>query len=75
MNMLSRDLVFTHYNPELPLVITADTSPIGIVTILPHLLSDNASPGKMIEVSIAYASRAMTTRNTIICNSTVRDWQ
>ncbi|KAJ8879745.1 hypothetical protein PR048_020353 [Dryococelus australis] len=51
--------VLAHCNPDLPLVVTADTSPVGVGAMLAHIVPD-AQPGKTREIPIAYASRTLS---------------
>ncbi|KAJ8884734.1 hypothetical protein PR048_010930 [Dryococelus australis] len=51
--------VLAHYNPDLPLVVTADASPVGVSAVLAHIVPD-AQPGKTREIPIAYAFRTLS---------------
>jgi len=48
------DQVLTHYNPDLPVVLTCDASNNGLSAVLSHVLSDNT------EKPINFASRALS---------------
>jgi len=43
--------VLVHYNPYLPLILACDTSPVGVGTVISHMMPDG------YEKSIAFASR------------------
>ena len=51
--LLSSNLL-VHYNPDLPIVLCSDTSPVGICSVLSHIMPDGS------ERPIAYASRTLT---------------
>lgn len=46
--------VLVHYNPELPLILTCDASPVGIGAVISHQLPDGS------EKPVAFASRMLT---------------
>ena len=51
--LLSSNLL-VHYNPDLPIVLCSDASPVGIGSVLSHIMPDGS------ERPIAYASRTLT---------------
>ena len=53
-NLLKSSNLLVHYNPDLPLVLCSDASPVGIGSVLSHVLPDGS------ERPIAYASRTLT---------------
>ncbi|XP_003241242.1 uncharacterized protein K02A2.6-like [Acyrthosiphon pisum] len=52
--ILMSEQVLTHYNPDLPIVLTCDASNNGLGAVLSHVLSDNT------EKPINFASRALS---------------
>ncbi|CAI6343879.1 unnamed protein product [Macrosiphum euphorbiae] len=52
--ILMSEQVLTHYNPDLPIVLTRDASNNGLGAVLSHVLSDNS------EKPIHFASRALS---------------
>ncbi|XP_030838252.1 uncharacterized protein K02A2.6-like [Strongylocentrotus purpuratus] len=52
--VLSSDVVLTHYDPKKPLVLACDASPYGLGVVLSHLMEDGE------ERPVAYASRTLT---------------
>ena len=52
--MLFQDRVFTHFNPDLPVVVACDSSSYGLDAVLSHRMPDGS------ERPIAYASRSLT---------------
>ncbi|XP_041376684.1 uncharacterized protein K02A2.6-like [Gigantopelta aegis] len=46
--------VLTHYNPNLPIRLACDASPVGLGAVLSHVMDDG------VERPIAYASRSLT---------------
>ena len=52
--LITSDLVLTHYDPKLPVKLACDASPVGIGAVLSHVMEDNA------ERPIAYASRTLS---------------
>jgi len=52
--MITSEQVLTNYDPSLPLRLACDSSPVGIGTVLSHVINDGS------ERSIAFASRALT---------------
>lgn len=52
--ILSSDLLLTHYNPELPIIVSADASSVGVGATISHKMPDGA-----IKV-VQHASRALT---------------
>ena len=53
--MLKSSTLLVHYNPDLPLVLNCDASPVGIACIMSHVIPDNT------ERPIMYASRTLQT--------------
>lgn len=51
--ILSRAPVLAHYDPELPLILSCDASPVGVGAVLAHVYPDKT------ERRIAYASRTL----------------
>ena len=51
--LITSDLVLTHYNPNLPLKLACDASPVGIGAVLSHIIEDGT------ERPIAFASRTL----------------
>lgn len=51
--MITSDQVLTHYDPNLPLRLACDASPVGIGAVLSHVFKDGA------ERPIAFASRSL----------------
>ena len=51
--LITSDMVLTHYDPELPLRLACDASPVGIGAVLSHIMDDGT------ERPIAYASRTL----------------
>ena len=52
--MIASDLVLTHYDPNLPLQLACDASPVGIGAVLSHVMPDGT------ERPIAFASRSLS---------------
>lgn len=52
-NILNSDLVLTHFNPDLPLILTCDASTVGISAVLSHRMPDDS------EKMIACTSRTL----------------
>ncbi|XP_053395598.1 uncharacterized protein K02A2.6-like [Mercenaria mercenaria] len=52
--LLTKEPVLTHYNPDLPVRLATDASPVGISGILSHVMPDGS------EKPIAFASRTLT---------------
>ncbi|CAB4040584.1 G- coupled receptor GRL101 [Paramuricea clavata] len=52
--MVVSDLVLTHYDPNLPLQLACDASPVGIGAVLSHVMTDGT------ERPIAFASRSLS---------------
>ena len=52
--MIVSDLVLTHYDPNLPLQLACDASPVGIGAVLSHVMADGT------ERPIAFASRSLS---------------
>ena len=52
--MITSEQVLTHYDPNLPLRLACDASPVGIGAVLSHVMSDGT------ERPIAFASRTLT---------------
>ncbi|XP_052814094.1 uncharacterized protein K02A2.6-like [Mya arenaria] len=52
--LITSEPVLTHYNPELPVRLATDASPVGISGILSHVMPDGS------ERPIAFASRSLT---------------
>ncbi|CAB4015954.1 Hypothetical predicted protein [Paramuricea clavata] len=52
--MIVSDLVLTHYDPNLPLQLACDASPVGIGAVLSHVMTDGT------ERPIAFASRYLS---------------
>ncbi|KAJ8895646.1 hypothetical protein PR048_000982 [Dryococelus australis] len=46
-------------NPDLPLVVTADASSVGVGAVLAHIIP-GAQPGRTIYMSISYVSRTLS---------------
>lgn len=46
--------VFVHYNPNLPLILACDASPVGVGAVISHTMPDGS------EKPIAFASRMLT---------------
>jgi len=57
--ILASDLVLMLYNPDLPIVVSADASPVGVGATLSHQVTID---GKIVERPVAYASCSLTTR-------------
>lgn len=53
--LITSDEVLTHYDPNLPLCLATDASPIGLGAVLSHIMPDGT------ERPIAYASRSLST--------------
>ena len=53
--MLKSSTLLVHYNPDLPLLLNCDASPVGIACIMSHVMPDNT------ERPIMYASRTLQT--------------
>ena len=51
---ITPEQVLTHYDPNLPLRLACDASPVGIEAVLSHVMSDST------EQPIAFASRTLT---------------
>ena len=52
--LMTSDMVLTHYNPDLPLRVACDASPYGLGAVLSHDMPDGT------ERPIAFASRSLT---------------
>ena len=52
--MIVSDLVLTHYDPNLPLQLACDASPVGIGAVLSHVMADGT------ERPIPFASRSLS---------------
>ena len=52
--MIVSDLVLTHCDPNLPLQLACDASPVGIAAVLSHFIADGT------ERPIAFASRSLS---------------
>ena len=52
--LITSDMVLTHYDPERPLRLACDASPVGIGAVLSHIMEDGS------ERPIAFASRTLT---------------
>ena len=52
--MIASDLVLTHYDPNLPLQLACDASPVGIGAVLSHVMPDGT------ERPIAFAWRSLS---------------
>jgi len=57
--ILASDLVLMLYNPDLPIVVSADASPVGVGATLSHQVTVD---GKIVERPVAYASCSLTAR-------------
>ena len=51
--MLKSSTVLVHYNPDLPLLLNCDASPVGVTCILSHVMPDGS------ERPVMYASRTL----------------
>ena len=51
--MLKSSTVLVHYNPDLPLLLNCDASPVGVACILSHVMPDGS------ERPVMYASRTL----------------
>ncbi|KAJ8889929.1 hypothetical protein PR048_009434 [Dryococelus australis] len=64
-DMLTSHQVLAHYNPDLPLVVTADCSPVGVGAVLAHIVPD-AQPERAYsqldqeELAIIFAVKKLT---------------
>ena len=54
-SLLQSSKVLVHYNPKLPITMSADASPYGVGAVLSHIMPDGS------EKPIAYASRSLST--------------
>ena len=52
-NEILSDRVLVPYNPELPVTLATDASPVGIAAVLSHIVDETEKP-------IAFASRSLT---------------
>ena len=52
--MIASDLLLTHYDPDIPLQLAGDASPVGIGAVLSHVMADGT------ERPIAFASRSLS---------------
>ena len=53
-SMLTSDLLLTHYNPQMPIVVAADASTNGVGAVLLHIFPDGT------EKAVMHASRTLT---------------
>lgn len=51
---ITSDRILIHYNPDLPLILSVDASPVGLGAVLSHALPDGS------ERPIAFSSRTLT---------------
>ena len=52
--MLMSNRVLVHYNPDLPLILACDASPVGVGAVISHKMPDGS------EKPVAFASRMLT---------------
>ncbi|KAJ8885372.1 hypothetical protein PR048_011569 [Dryococelus australis] len=55
-DMLTSHQVLSHYNPDLPLIVTADASLVGVGAVLAHIVP-GAQPGKTREIPTSYTGK------------------
>jgi hypothetical protein len=53
-DMITSDVVMTHYDPNLPVRLACDASPYGLGSVLSHVMTDGT------ERPVAFASRSFT---------------
>ena len=53
-SMLSSDLLLTHFNPQLPIIVAADASNYGVGAVLSHVFPDNT------QKAVIHAARTLT---------------
>ena len=53
-DMITSDIVLTHYDPNLPVRLACDASPNGLGSVLSHVMTDGT------ERRVAFASRSLT---------------
>ena len=62
--MIVSDLVFTYYDPNLPLQLACDASPVGIGTVLSHVIANGtiATDSVCIEIPVEGGAQLRTDR-------------